>query len=265
MRHRAVPKSHFRPNREHAMALIAYWICEHQRIRLIHSSEQSPAAIRRLISQAEPLRLSPVPSIIIRAIVATLPGIPPAEIESTIVDLHIAGCLKAASAEAWSLPFHISWLSQDSRLIQIDGRYCDPEFGSGVELDVRLDGAFLYNDSPMITDGWRAGFQPEASTLSDRGRRWAEWLVNEGFDQQTRVAPVRTLDGLTVTQASKIVAEKLNITKKKAKARVSRAAGKEKLKTNGQKRLNRRIEQGSLAQWILDELEKDLARGRKFD
>jgi hypothetical protein len=64
---------------------------------------------------------------------------------------------------------------------------------------------------------------------------------------------------LTVTEAAELLLNDVpKLTLKKAQSRVSDAANKKRFRTNGRKGTARRIEPSSLAQWRLNQRDRDL-------
>ncbi len=102
---------------------------------------------------------------------------------------------------------------------------------------------------------------PEA-TFSDDCRLIADALEEEAAGRPAG-APPETTQGvwLTVTDAATLLQKYVdNLSLKKAKARVSAAAGRKEFTTNGKVRLERRIERNSFSTWLLKQNEKNLAK-----
>lgn len=117
----------------------------------------------------------------------------------------------------------------------------DPYQRLAAELD-RLDGGA----TPLFT-----------ALLSELKQRWPDIAGKLSAVQPATNGPIVLL---TVTDAAELLKDVVSgITTKQAQARVSRAAGRGKFKTNGKTRRARRIERDSFNTWRFKQREKDLA------
>lgn len=110
-------------------------------------------------------------------------------------------------------------------------------------------------------DIWSVGTRPVTAVLAEHSR-----LGSKGLELDlARVFPasgmieVKPDAWLTVTQAGQLLKKDLPwLTPKKASARVSKAAGEERFRTNGKKGTGRRIDRDSFSTWRLQQRDKDL-------
>ncbi len=109
-------------------------------------------------------------------------------------------------------------------------------------------------------DIWSVGKRPMTAVLAEHAR-----LGTEGLDLDlAKVFPASGLvevkpdAWITVTAAAKLLlADVSGIDLNKAKARVSKAAGEERFRTNGKDGRNRRIDRDSFSTWRLEQRERD--------
>lgn len=115
-------------------------------------------------------------------------------------------------------------------------------------------------------DIWSVGTRPRTAVLAEHVRLEADRLNLDlaRIFPASDVIEVKPSDWLTVTEAAKLLVDDLSFpTIKEARARVSRAAGLKKFRTNGKKRLERRIHRESFNGWRLDQRNKELAKEDK--
>lgn len=111
-------------------------------------------------------------------------------------------------------------------------------------------------------DIWSVGKRPMTAVLAEHA-----CLGTEGLDLDlAKVFPASGLvevkpdAWITVTDAAKLLLTDVSgIDLNKAKARVSKAAGEGRFRTNGKDGRNRRIDRDSFSTWRLEQREKDLA------
>lgn len=125
---------------------------------------------------------------------------------------------------------------------------------------VASDGPALLSVGVKPGDIWSVGKRPMTAVLAEHAR-----LGTEGLDLDlARVFPASGLvevkpdAWITVTAAAKLLlADVSGIDLNKAKARVSKAAGEERFRTNGKDGRNRRIDRDSFSTWRLEQRERD--------
>ncbi|MBL8963819.1 MAG: hypothetical protein JNK70_07085 [Phycisphaerae bacterium] len=127
---------------------------------------------------------------------------------------------------------------------------------------VASDGPALLSVGVKPGDIWSVGKRPMTAVLAEHAR-----LGTEGLDLD--LAEVFPASGLvevkpdawiTVTAAAELLlADVSGIDLNKAKARVSKAAGDGRFRTNGKDGRDRRIDRDSFSTWRLEQREKDLA------
>ena len=132
-------------------------------------------------------------------------------------------------------------------------------YGRWIELYRRtlLDGAPTLQ-TELATDGWH---RYDAMTWLEIARELEVIALRiEASDRPTRRADERS-EWLTVTEAAKLLQDVVSgLTLERARARVSGAANRGQLRTNGEKGTTRRIDHESLSAWLLKQREKDLQR-----
>ncbi len=127
---------------------------------------------------------------------------------------------------------------------------------------VASDGPALLSVGVKPGDIWSVGKRPMTAVLAEHAR-----LGTEGLDLDlAKVFPASGLvevkpdAWITVTAAAKLLlADVSGIDLNKAKARVSKAAGEGRFRTNGKDGRDRRIDRDSFSTWRLAQREKDLA------
>lgn len=114
---------------------------------------------------------------------------------------------------------------------------------------------------------WPAGMRPAVAVLAEHARFGPAGLTLDldpllGLESVPHPA-AGTPQWITVTAAAKLLMGDLPVLSgqlSKAKARVSKAAGEGKFRTNGQKGTARRIDAGTFAAWRLAQRDADLAK-----
>lgn len=110
-------------------------------------------------------------------------------------------------------------------------------------------------------DIWSGGARPRTAVLAEHARldRDGIRLDLAGAFPATGIIEIKPDSWLTVTQAGELLKQDLPwLTPKKANARVSKAAGEERFRTNGKKGAGRRIDRDSFSTWRLQQRDKDL-------
>lgn len=126
---------------------------------------------------------------------------------------------------------------------------------------VASDGPALLSVGVKPGDIWSVGKRPMTAVLAEHAR-----LGTEGLDLDlatvfpaSGMVEVKPDAWLTVTQAGELLKKDLPwLTPQKSNARVSKAAGEERFRTNGKKGAGRRIDRDSFSTWRLQQRDKDL-------
>lgn len=125
---------------------------------------------------------------------------------------------------------------------------------------VASDGPALLSVGVKPGDIWSVGKRPMSAVLAEHARIGPKGLnldLTKTFPASGLVE-VKLDAWITVTAAAKLLlADVSGIDLKKAKARVSKAAGEGRFRTNGRDGRDRRIDRDSFSTWRLDQREKD--------
>lgn len=110
---------------------------------------------------------------------------------------------------------------------------------------------------------WSVGQRPMTAVLAEHARLGSGGLALElaTVFPATGMVEVKPDAWITVTVAAKQLLDDVSgINLGKAKARVSKAAGESRFRTNGKEGRDRRIDQDSFSTWRLEQRNKDLAK-----
>lgn len=109
---------------------------------------------------------------------------------------------------------------------------------------------------------WSVGQRPMTAVLAEHARLGSDGLALDlaTVFPATGMVEVKPDAWITVTAAAKQLLDDVSgINLGKAKARVSKAAGEGRFRTNGKEGRDRRIDQDSFSTWRLEQRDKDLA------